>query len=374
MRHKVRKTSRRQKNTASQNTKSKMITALVPVDQKKIRKKYIQGCKRTIKELDKAKIEWNQYHSSDIPEFEKWYNQEFGKSLTEKRELHEKAQELYQLIADTHFWKRRKQCSWKRAYEYAIDCKQNPEKYEKELEKERREREKYYEEEERRERERRESFSSDPEFDEEDELTDDEISFLFDAFLEDNPSIKKQIKNEDMYDFFFQRFRESFRGNESLSEEDGQDSKSETNENKVKSVYRELARKLHPDFNKDQSDFNRELWYEVQEAYRNNDFEKLETLLAISNIQNGNFTEEFSISQILNVQYEYKLQLKSIRSQIRKAKKTKEWGFSKLNDKRKLKTSLSQEMKMLKNNIKKDINDFQYTINLIKLNKYPSYR
>ena len=75
-----------------------------------------------------------------------------------------------------------------------------------------------------------------------------------------------------------------------------------------------------------------DLWHEVQEAYKANDLERLETILAISNIQTGDFSEEISVSQILNVQSEYKNQLKSIRAQIRKAKKRVEWGFSKISN------------------------------------------
>jgi hypothetical protein len=113
------------------------------------------------------------------------------------------------------------------------------------------------------------------------------------------------------------------------------------------------------------------------EAYKSNDLERLETILAISNIQTGDFSEEISVSQILNVQAEYKNQLKSIRAQIRKAKKRVEWGFSKVTNtqllskkiKSELKSELNQHLFHIKE-FEKQLQDWSRPMVRISKNRY----
>src|SRR4051812_47418466 len=45
-----------------------------------------------------------------------------------------------------------------------------------------------------------------------------------------------------------------------------------------RSLYRDLARKLHPDLNPSLSSHERDLWHEVRAAYEARDLEALETL------------------------------------------------------------------------------------------------
>lgn len=55
----------------------------------------------------------------------------------------------------------------------------------------------------------------------------------------------------------------------------------------VRSLYRQLVRRLHPDLFPEQSEQQRQLWFEVQQAYQWGDWQKLEMLLAVCD-------EEFS--------------------------------------------------------------------------------
>ena len=65
----------------------------------------------------------------------------------------------------------------------------------------------------------------------------------------------------------------------------------------VKSIFRKLAKKLHPDINKNQNERSKNLWEQLQKAYQNND---LATLILLANIiddedynvDNGNSLEK----------------------------------------------------------------------------------
>lgn len=350
----MRITSRRKKNSVSADLPGekshpasiKESRALVVIEQSKVRKKYIQGCKRTIKDLEKAKKEWEDYQNLDIPTYEKWFNGNFGSSISQVREAQAKAQELHSTLQEIRYWMMKKNLSPYDAYKLVMDRKANPEKYrasdEAEAERERKEERKW------KERFERDFFGEEDSFEEEDFFEEDEPSEedlhrMFEMFIEANPSIKSKMKDKGFYDFMFERFKEDVLGRKS-----SKSSKKESNtskEDQIKTIYRTLVRKLHPDYQTESSPHLEELWHEVQEAYKANDLERLETILAISNIQTGDFSEEISVSQILNVQAEYKNQLKSIRAQIRKAKKRVEWGFSKITNTQLLTKKINSELK-----------------------------
>ncbi|MCB1141543.1 MAG: hypothetical protein H7A24_10090 [Leptospiraceae bacterium] len=290
---------------------------LIPIDQKKIRKKYISNCKRTIRELEKAKSDWNDYHSKDVPDFEKWYFSSFREQLSELRFMEEKSRDLHSILYEIEYLKNKKRINVHKAYQIVMDRRNHPEKYPPP-------------EEEYRHSSSYQDDESDSEFQEED------LKEMFEFFLKINPDIEKESKREGMYEYLFSRFKEEFfkseKKNHSYQMNEEEPEKIEPNV-RVKQIFRELARKLHPDFQKEQNEFIKDLWNEVQVAYENNDLEKLETLLALSNIHVGDFSDDISVSQLLNVKIEFKNQLKAIRNQLRKAKKTREWGFSKLKNK-----------------------------------------
>jgi len=50
----------------------------------------------------------------------------------------------------------------------------------------------------------------------------------------------------------------------------------------LRSLYRQLVKRLHPDLHPQQTPHQQHLWFEVQQAYQWADWEKLETLLAVS--------------------------------------------------------------------------------------------
>ena len=53
----------------------------------------------------------------------------------------------------------------------------------------------------------------------------------------------------------------------------------------LRSLYRQLVKRLHPDLHPEQTPQQQQLWFDVQQAYQWGDFERLETLLAITDDQ-----------------------------------------------------------------------------------------
>lgn len=324
----MRKSSKKKRTLYKEiRVKSSPSLALVKIDQRPIRKKHIQSCKKAIKDLNKARGELFVFESQDLPKYNLWYNRTFQSEISEAKEAHDKAGEAYMLIKDIELIKQRLRVSYFDAYRIALDRKKNPEKYERIFS----------------EKDRDEEFDQDEDFEEEffkqEQVifNDEEIELLFKDYLKHNPDLRKATEDKKVYDYIFEQFKARFQGGQK-SYTYKEDSKPEPPSDsslleKVKALYRTLARKLHPDYRRESSDHYNELWFQVQEAYKTTNLEKLEILNSQFNAYEGNFGDEFSIFQIISARENYKIQLKSVRSKIRNAKKDVAWGFSKVSQK-----------------------------------------
>lgn len=95
-----------------------------------------------------------------------------------------------------------------------------------------------------------------------------------------------------------------------------------------KQLYRELARKLHPDLNTGLSDHERELWHEVQDAYEASDLEQLEMLTSmIQGSGRGGFAWIKSLSKLKAHFVELQRKLRASDNALREAKKSPAWNF-----------------------------------------------
>jgi hypothetical protein len=328
--------------------------SLVVIDQKPIRNKFILSCKKTIKELDKVRNEWIHFENTDLPRYTQWYNKTFGDELSEIKDAYHKAGDAYSLIQEIEDLKFKYRISYYDAYKLALDRRKNPEKYEAESEFE----------------------DEDDEFDEDepnykdenhDNFGDEEILKVFKEFLKTNPQLQEIAKDKKAFQILFEKFKFQFnrKKEEQKAREAEQKELKKVNPNiidRVKSVYRALVRKLHPDYRKESGEHFETLWFEVQEAYRSNNLEKLEILHSQFNAYEGNFSEEFSIFQIKSAKDGYSLQLKSIRSKIKLAKKDPAWGFSKQGNK-----EVSLKSKEIKNQLKREL--VEHKENLVQFNE-----
>ena len=74
--------------------------AVIPIDGDPIRKKARKDYEKARRELDKARLQIEQYHTQDRPAFARWLNANFGKFLTEIRELSRQAHEKHRLLSE----------------------------------------------------------------------------------------------------------------------------------------------------------------------------------------------------------------------------------------------------------------------------------
>ena len=311
------------------------VTSLVILDQEPIRKKFIKNCQKTIKSFEKAESEWENYKSKDLNEYSEWYEKNFQSLENEVTSLAVEIERLAEMINAVNEVSYFSRMSKGKAYEWVKERKEHPETFSEE--------------------EKNEEFNdffedSDSFFDDDarEDLQYDGFSseFIdhFEDYLKKNPKMRFYCEADySFFENFFQRFHEEYKRNHVPQEER---KKKNTAEESLKFIYRNLVRILHPDYRKDEDARADELWHEVQNAYQKKDIERLNTLYALYNIRKGNFRENFTISQIQNVEEEFKLQLKQIRQNIRLAKKQPAWGFSRLKDRKKIHSDLSKKLKM----------------------------
>lgn len=330
----------------------KNITSLVLVENSPLKKKYLQNCKRSIKELEKAKIELERYNQVDRLEYEKWYNSVFGAKLTELRETHGKAAEMYHLLSEIEDYKFSNHTTYYEAYQAVIDRREHPEKYQNE----KRSKSFFDDDDDGSDFFDDDDDDDDDSFEEDDfddeyndhkknrdhsdeELTEEEIEELFEEFIQCNPEFKRLPP--EMKRIMFEHFKSNFNVRSKTKTKEENDYRSVE---KLKKIYRVLVRKLHPDYRKENNPRLDEIWHEVQIAYNQKDVERLELLLALSDIQQGKFSEISSVSQLIAIHEEYKKQLKVIRSQIRKAKKDVAWNFLSNPNKDKIKKEIQRDI------------------------------
>jgi hypothetical protein len=335
--------------------KSSPSLELVILDQKPIRKKIISSCKKTIKDLDSARSELLAFEKKDIPEYNRWFNQNFDSELSDVKIAHERAGDAYRLIQEIEDIRSKYSISYYEAYKLALDKRKNPEKYKQEP----------------KEENNYEDFGDDDPndyYEEEHKFTEDDLLKIFKNFLRSNPDLEEMAKNKKNFTILFEKFKQEFNRKDRKSSSTKQQEPREKPKSEkgiieqVKSIYRMLARKLHPDYRKETGEHYEILWFEAQSAYKSNNLEKLQTLLSQCNAYEGNFSEEFSIYQIVTAKKNYGLQLKTVRSRIKLAKKDPAWGFSKITHK-----EAKSKTVEVKNRLKRELTDHKE--NLIHFNE-----
>jgi hypothetical protein len=217
--------------------------ALIVVDQEPIRKKALDKFKRAQKALLKNRAQLSHHLNVVHPSFRHWINGIAGEKMqrvaTLQNRLRERAiflDRIEQLVYEEFL-------SPRKAYEFA-NQEYEEEKYQADQEN---------------------MDEGEPNFEPSDEDPEDpfdeEALFekLFEelaSFMEGGRSKKKRDQKE--FDFI--------------------ESQKKEKEQKIKSLYRQMARILHPDTGLESNESSRELWSDVVAAYQANDLETLEML------------------------------------------------------------------------------------------------
>jgi hypothetical protein len=96
---------------------------------------------------------------------------------------------------------------------------------------------------------------------------------------------------------------------------------------RIKTLYRELVRELHPDHNGKQTAATASLWHQLQEAYAANDLETLEAIAGRVHLAHPEKKHAVAVSVLLRTVEQLKSSLHGLQKQIRRAKKHPAWEF-----------------------------------------------
>ncbi len=99
-------------------------------------------------------------------------------------------------------------------------------------------------------------------------------------------------------------------------------------ETTVRDLYRKLCLRLHPDTGGTFSAATEALWHELQDAYKNQDLERLAAIQAGLDIRLDPMGKHVSCSQLAAAMAELKRGMHSIRAMVRQARGDAAWGFS----------------------------------------------
>lgn len=97
---------------------------------------------------------------------------------------------------------------------------------------------------------------------------------------------------------------------------------------RVKEIYRILVRRLHPDSGRSRQDpHTRKLWDDLQSAYAAQDLERLEVLLAITDLHETGGAMRSTVFHLRQVARELGNQLHSLKVRLMQARKTPAWIY-----------------------------------------------
>lgn len=98
-------------------------------------------------------------------------------------------------------------------------------------------------------------------------------------------------------------------------------------ETRLKDLYRELVRKLHPDKGGEQTPRERELWHHLQEAYRQNDLAAMEAIAGRLEVSLNGGGRYLPVQILLRMAQDLREVLAGMQAQVRKAKAQPGWNF-----------------------------------------------
>jgi len=320
---------------------------LVLIDQTPLRRKAAADCRRAMSRLEKAKAEWKRFQQEDVAAYARWNAATFGPLLSRKRELEEAIDAKEMLILEVedelHFRRAR---SLSEAYARVMRRRENPAAFAQT--------EANFDEPPPSKGARKTKAHA-----EEPPLSFDDLPDFFQEMLFAE-ALKKGGFNPDrmsqhQYDAMFEKFKTHMRdrgqpgaGEASPPPNSGHASEPEKSADaRLKELYRLLVRRLHPDMRADGDAEVSAIWHEVQEAYRTGNVERLEMLLALSELEADAFGEGTSLSQMRSVLAELRRSYNALQRNLKAAKADPAWNFSQRPDRPMLARRMTSDLKRI---------------------------
>ena len=290
-------------------------TALMVVDQTPFLKKALSTCKRLRKELHKKQALLEDFEVRDRGAYQQWFNRTQGKKLGKNRDLREEVQ-AYQFIL--HHLTR---C----AHESFRDL---PTLYDELLE---------------RKKDGSLFAYVSPYVQEDSKEEYDEEYDDFDEDVFDDDAWDDVVQDvQDFYDRVFGEGTSADDAHEALCRAEA--AKKVDDDLRLKTCYRSLAKRLHPDHSELEESIRETRWHEIQVAYQNGDYEGLLRVEAICDMDEAGLSMELGLARLRDLAAYHKSHLLPIRNALSAAKKDIAFGFSKKGPTAQIKKVVSVEL------------------------------
>ncbi len=307
------------------------------LEQEPLRKKAAAECAKEMARLERLRAEWARFEKEDQPLFARWMAHQFGTLLTLLREGEQELREKMNLIEEVELvvllgYARNHRAAYK---EVLARRAAPPDKPSNGHAGWRDEDQSPFEE-----------FTSAG-------LDGEDEELLFHEFLEIHMGVFAEDISKAEYKRLFAEFKKKVLGQEPPPppKKGGnrvQGAKSPEADSpgvsRLKDIYRQLVRRLHPDARTDAKDGVGALWHEVQEAYEKGDLERLERLFALSEVTAGAVAGT-SFSQMGAALQELRRSIQAMLRSLSGAKKDLAWKFSETPDKSALQARVETDLR-----------------------------
>lgn len=290
--------------------------------------------------LDKARTEWRRFEREDQPAFQRWKASTFGALMSRIREIEALVRQKEMLVQEVeremYFSGSR---SYRASYARVQKRRDNPSP----------------QADAQHTRPPRDETGPDDRAAEEEELDEFTQELLFEEFLRTFLGMNPDRMSDRQYAKMFADFKANVLGrdrpepppdwrSEPEPEPESLPDPPKSTAARVKELYRVLVRRLHPDLRADSNAEVSSIWHDVQEAYAAGNVDRLEMLLAFTDIQSNTTGEHTSLFQMRSVLAELKSAFNALQRNIRVAKKDPAWNFARAGDRSKIESRLRGEM------------------------------
>jgi len=294
---------------AASRPRQPACTAVREIDQAPFLKKAVTECRRLRTELGKKRDRLREFEESDKPAYQQWLHATFGRELTELRELRAEAEAMHFIVQNLEY------CEWMMPHKL--------EDVRAELFRRKEEGTLHAFEPPPSEREGEGSGERGGAADAANEESDEEAwekdlrqafeKAFRDAFDDD----ADDDGEEQGFGGFFRRF---FGGGQDGSEREAVDPA-------LKSVYRSLAKRLHPDRSDLEESVREQRWHELQEAYENRDIDAMRRIEAVCDMDRTGISLKLGLARLRELAAYHRSHLKPIRDALKEAKKHPAFHF-----------------------------------------------
>jgi hypothetical protein len=318
---------------------------LVQVDQGPLRRKAASECGRAMERLEKARGEWKRFEREDQPAFRRWEAATFGPLMSRLREIESLVRQKELLVQEVE----REMFfggfgSYRAAFAYVQKQRESPPPQAKPKS----------DTPPPRGKEKGRGFSDEEEEEDLDEFAE---TLLFEEFVRTFLHMNPDRMSDRQYNKMFAEFKANVLGQDRPNrfeqhererqrepEPDFAPESPKPQQSRVKELYRLLVRRLHPDMRADGNAEVSALWHEVQEAYDAGNVDRLEMLLAFTDIQSNTAGEHTTLFQMRSVLAELRSAFNALQRNLRAAKKDHAWNFARLDDRSMVEARVRREM------------------------------